>query len=441
MAAPPEEAAPGLPHDAWGRNEPAVASLLNARLVDRMFCRDIDAFFSHECTYWLTMGATEFFLFKCLAFGPRYHHLLPRQANWFPTCHGDQTSWERKDAYQSPLWHHNTLKMNRMLWKDIVERRWDRGPRRPGYLKFIGRFRNLRIVCFMGHIPDAEEALLTILDGISAKPAWRDWEPPRFPSVQFTFHHYVGYHCSYLCQECKETCSAVGKHPTAGYPTGQRLARYPCSSLGMGRESWFSTCAGCCHCLGSTEAVEIFPSNWHSLVLAWEPARGLRHRGPSVYNTAYRATRLKTEEMLLYPFMERWDDPVRAAMLRTSADFNLDPDGKKQLIQPIYGKEGLVNAWEMWNKWAHYAWDRVTFANHHERVGFYWSRAFPDTTRFQFSSKLAYSNPLVPGKKHTLSIAGQFVGRHDATPLLTGRDAQKEDAPAPDAGTLLEMSH
>lgn len=123
MATPPGEDLPGGPRDAWGRNEPAVTSLLNARLVDSMFCRDIDAFFSHECTYWLTMGATEFFLFKCLAMGPRYHHLFPRQANWLPTCYGDQISWGCKNAYKSPLWHHNTLRMNRVMWKDIVERR------------------------------------------------------------------------------------------------------------------------------------------------------------------------------------------------------------------------------------------------------------------------------------------------------------------------------
>jgi hypothetical protein len=61
-----------------------------------------------------------------------------------------------------------------MLWKEMVDSRWDRGPRRPGYLTFIGRFRNLRIVCFMGHIPDAEESLITIFDGISAKPTWRN---------------------------------------------------------------------------------------------------------------------------------------------------------------------------------------------------------------------------------------------------------------------------
>lgn len=178
MTAPPEDSANDwhqlLAQDAWGRNEPAVASILNARLVNRMFYHDIDAFFSHECTYWLMMGATEFFLFKCLALGPRYHHLLPRQANSLPTCQGDQLSWEGKDAHKGPLRHHNTLRKNRMLWEEMVESRWDRGRRRPGYLKFIGRFRNIQIVCFMGHIPDAEEALITILDGISTKPSWRN---------------------------------------------------------------------------------------------------------------------------------------------------------------------------------------------------------------------------------------------------------------------------
>lgn len=437
MTAPPDEAPPGRPQDAWGRNEPAVASLLSARLVDRMFSRDVDAFFSHECTYWLMMGATEFFLFKCLAFGPRYHHLLPRQADWFPTCHGDQTSWACKDAYKSPLSHHNTLRTNRILWKDIVERRRDRGPRRPGYLKFIGRFRNLRIVCFIGHIPDADETLITILDGIAAKPAWRNWEPPRFPTVSFTFHHYVSYHCSYLCPECEGTCSTYKSLPRGeDWPD---TARFPCSSAGMGRESWFSTCAGCVNCLGSTESVEVFPSNWHSLLLAWEP--GLRHRGPSAFNTAYKNSRLETRETLFNPLLESWDDPVRAAMLRVSPEFNLDPGAEKQLIQPMYGKEGLVDGWEMWNRWAHHAWDRVTFAKHHERVGFYWARAFPDTTRFQFSSKLVYSDPLIPGKTYPLDITGQFVGRHDATPLLAGKDAQEEGAPAPDANALLENSH
>ncbi|POS76454.1 hypothetical protein DHEL01_v205163 [Diaporthe helianthi] len=139
-----------------------------------MFYHDIDAFFSHECTYGLMMGATEFFLFKCLSMGPRYHHLLPRQANSLPTCRGHQTSWGSMPPYQGPLHHRNTLRENRMMWKEIVESRWDRGPRRPGYLKFIGKFRNVKIVCFIGHVPDAEEAVITILDGISAKPAWRN---------------------------------------------------------------------------------------------------------------------------------------------------------------------------------------------------------------------------------------------------------------------------
>ena len=438
MATPPEEARlPGGPQDAWGRNEPAVASLLSARLVDRMFSCDVDAFFSHECTYWLMMGATEFFLFRCLALGPRYHHLLPRQANWLPTCHGDQISWGCRDAYKSPLGHHNTLRMNRVMWKDIVERRWDRGPRKPGYLKFIGRFRNIRIVCFMGHVPDADEAVIAILDGISAKPAWRNWEAPRFPRIHFTFHHYVGYHCSFLCPECMETCSAHGSSPPGrDWP---EQAPSPCTSLGMGRESWFSSCAGCVNCLGSTESVKIFPSNWHSLLLAWEP--GLRHRGPPAYNTPHKTTRLTTEETLFRPCLETWDDPVRAAMLRVSAAYNLDPDAEKRPIQPMYGKEGLVDAWEMWNKWAHGAWDRITFVKQHERVGFYWSRAFPDTTRFQFSSKVVYSDPLVPGRKHRLDVTGQFVGRHDATPLLTGRAAEEKKAPGPDAGDLLENLH
>ncbi|KAK7712713.1 hypothetical protein SLS64_001428 [Diaporthe eres] len=248
----PKSSPPGRPHDAWGRNEPAVASLLNARLVDRMFCRDIDAFFSHECTYSLMMGATEFFLFK----------------------------------------------------------------------------------------------------------------------------------------------------------------------LGMG---------------------QFYPSNWHKLLLAWEP--GLRSRGPSAYNTVHIITRLATEEMLFYPFLETWDDPVRAAMLRVSPEFNLDPGAEKLLIQPMYGKEGLVDAWQMLNRWALHAWDRITFAKHHESVGFYWSRAFPDTTRFQFSCKLVYSDPLVPGRTYRLDATGQFIGRHDGTPLLAGRDAKEEGAPTPDAGTLLENSH
>lgn len=151
-----------------------MASLLNARLVNHMLHQDIDAFISHECTYGLMMGATEFFLLRCLAMGPRYHHLLPRQANGLPTCHGDQISWGVKHAYQGPLKHRNTLRENRALWKEIVESRWDRGPRRPGYLKFIGRFRNIKIVCFMGHTPDAEQAVIAILDGILAKPAWRN---------------------------------------------------------------------------------------------------------------------------------------------------------------------------------------------------------------------------------------------------------------------------
>ncbi|KKY37567.1 hypothetical protein UCDDA912_g02457 [Diaporthe ampelina] len=250
MATPPEEARlPGGPQDAWGRNEPAVASLLSARLVDRMFSCDVDAFFSHECTYWLMMGATEFFLFRCLALGPR-----------------------------------------------------------------------------------------------------------------------------------------------------ARLAR------------------------ASPEPLHLT-------------------RGPPAYNTPHKTTRLATEETLFRPCLETWDDPVRAAMLRVSAAYNLDPDAEKRPIQPMYGKEGLVDAWEMWNKWAHGAWDRITFVKQHERVGFYWSRAFPDTTRFQFSSKVVYSDPLVPGRKHRLDVTGQFVGRHDATPLLTGRAAEEKKAPGPDAGDVLENLH
>lgn len=291
----------------------------------------------------------------------------------------------------------------------------------------------------MGHIPDADEALVTILDGISAKPAWRNWEQPRLPRVHFTFHHYVGYHCSYLCPECEGTCSTYRSLRQGREPVVSGTALLPCTSVGMGRESWFSTCAGCVNCLGSTESVEVFPSNWHSLLLAWEP--GLRHRGPSAYNTAHKTTRLATEETLFHPFLETWDDPVRAEMLRASPEFVLDPDAKKQLIQPMYGKEGLVGAWKMWNKWAHNAWDRITFAKHHESVGFYWSRAFPDSTRFQFSCKLAYSDPLIPGKTYRLDVTGQFIGRHDATPLLTGKDAKEEEAPAPDASTLIENSH
>ncbi|KAL1879861.1 hypothetical protein Daus18300_001700 [Diaporthe australafricana] len=414
------------PEDAWGRNETAVASLLSARLVDSMFNRDINAFFSHECTYWLMMGATEFFLFKCLALGTRYHHLFPRQANSFPTCYGDQVSWGHDVAYKSPLWHHHTLRMNRLTWKDIVESRWDRGPLRPGYLKFIGRFRNLRIVCFMGHIPEADEAVTAILNGISAKPAWRNWEPPRFPKFHFTFHHYVGYHCQYLCPECEQACSAHRSYP----PGPDWINIYPvlCTSVGVGRESWFSTCAGCVNCLGSTESVEVSPSNWHTLFLSWEP--GLRRRGPSAYNLQYNSTKLTTEDTLCNPILETWDDPVRAAILRISPEYVLDPDGTKQIIQPMYGKEGLVDAWDMWNKWAHHAWDRVTFATQHERVGFYWSRAFPDTTRFEFSSKVLYSDPLVPGKKYRLDFTGQFVGRHDATQLLRSRGAEEEKGSA-----------
>lgn len=291
----------------------------------------------------------------------------------------------------------------------------------------------------MGHIPDADEALVTILDGICAKPAWRNWEPPRLPRVHFTFHHYVGYHCSYLCSGCEETCSADRSLTRGREPVVPRTTLFPCTSAGMGRESWFSTCAGCVNCLGSTESVEVFPSNWHSVLLAWEP--GLRHRGPSAHNLAHKITRLATEETLFYPFLETWDDPIRAAMLRVSPEFNLDPGAEKQLIQPMYGKEGLVDAWDMWNRWALHAWDRITFAKHHESVGFYWSRAFPDTTRFRFSCKLVYSDPLVPGRTYRLNATGQFIGRHDATPLLAGRGAKGEGAPAPDAGTLLENSH
>lgn len=422
MTNPPDEAARGKPEDAWGRNEPAIKSLLNARLVSRMLNRDIDAFFSHECTYWLMMGATEFFLFKCLALGTRYHHLFPRHASSFPTCHGDQVSWGYIDAYQGPLWHHNTLRLNRLLWKDIVEKRWDRGPRCPGYLKFIGRFRNLKVVCFMGHIPNADEALATILNGISAKPAWRNWEPPRFPSIHLTFHHYVGYHCSYLCQECARACSAHRFLPSGP----DWIDPIHCTSIGMGRESWFSTCAGCVNCLGSTESIEVFPSNWHNLLLAWEP--GLRRRGPSAYNAYHTSTQLTTVDTLFKPFLETWDDPVRLAMLRSNPRYTLDREAaKQQPIQPMYGKEGLVDAWDMWNRWAHHAWDRVTFAKYHERLGFYWSRSFPDTTRFEFSSKMLYSDPLVPGKKYELDVTGQFVGRHDATPLLRSQEAEDPD--------------
>lgn len=290
----------------------------------------------------------------------------------------------------------------------------------------------------MGHIPDADEAVITILDGISAKPAWRNWEPPRLPRIHFTFHHYVGYHCSYLCPECAGKCSAHGYLP----PERDWPDQVPgtCTSVGVGRESWFSTCAGCVNCLGSTESVEIFPSNWHNLLLGWEP--GLRHRGPSAYNLQYKITRLATEETLFEPSLETWDDPVRAAMLRVSPAYNLDPDAVKIPIQPMYGKEGLVDAWEMWNKWAHHAWDPITFVKQHETVGFYWARTFPDTTRFQFSSKMVYSDPLVPGKKHKLDVTGQFVGRHDATPLLNARAAEeKEEVSVPDAGDLLEDSH
>lgn len=434
MTNPPDDAPRGRPEDAWGRNESAVTWLLSARLVDRMFNRDINAFFSHECTYWLMMGATEFFLLKCLSHGTRYHHLFPRHADSFPTCHGDQVSRGYEDAYQRPLWHHNGLTMNRQLWKDIVESRWDRGPLRPGYLKFIGRFRNLQIVCFMGHIPDADEAVVTILNGISAKPAWRNWEPPRFPRIHFTFHHYVGYHCQYLCPECQEACSAH-RFVQLG---AEWIDPRRCTSVGMGRESWFSTCAGCVNCLGSTESIEISPSNWRNLLLAWEP--GLRRRGPSAYNLQHNRTQLTTEDTVCKPTLETWDDPVRAAILRSSPGYNLDPDGMKEPIQPMYGKEGLVDAWDMWNKWAHYAWDRVTFATQHERIGFYWSRAFPDTTRFEFSSKVLYSDPLVPGKKYRLDFTGQFVGRHDATRLLRNRDAEEEEGSAPgqEADDVLE---
>ncbi|KAI3400517.1 hypothetical protein diail_2716 [Diaporthe ilicicola] len=424
---PPDDAPHGRPEDAWGRNESAVESLLNARLVSRMFSRDIDAFFSHECTYWLTMGATEFFLFKCLAFGTRHHHLFPRHANSFPTCRGDQISCGYKDEYKGPSWHHNNLSVSRLWWKDIVESRWDRGPHRPGYLKFIGRFRNLRIVCFMGHSPDAYETVTTIFNGIFAKPAWRDWEAPRFPKVHFTFHHYVGYHCRYLCPECEGACSAHRLLPNAP----EWIDQFHCTSMGMGRESWFSTCPGCVNCLGSTDYISISLSNHGGFHLAWSPR--LNRMGPSFYNLEHVDKQLVTSYTDVDHVLDPWDDPVRAQMLRTSPGYTLDPDAAKQPIQPMYGKEGLVDAWQMWNKWAPNAWDRHTFAIHHEHVGFFWSRTFPDTTRAKFWSQMLYSDPLIPGRKYRLKFTGQFVGRHNAMPLVCGRDVEEEEAFAPRA--------
>lgn len=189
----------------------------------------------------------------------------------------------------------------------------------------------------------------------------------------------------------------------------------------MGRESWFSTCAGCFHCLGSTESLEVCSLNWHSL-LTWEP--GLRRRGPSAHNIAYKASRVTTEKTLFHTLLETWDDPVRAAMLSDSPDYTLDPCAMKEPLQPMFGKEGLVDAWKMWEDRAPGVWDRESFALNHQKVGFYWSRAFPDTTRLRFSSRIAYNDLLVPGKKYRLDIAGQFIGRHDAAPLLRGRDKE-----------------
>lgn len=199
-----------------------------------------------------------------------------------------------------------------------------------------------------------------------------------------------------------------------------------CTSVGMGCESWFSTCAGCAHCLGSTESVQITSANCHPLVLYWEP--GLRRRGPSAQNTAYKVTRMTTGETLVHPYPETWDDPVRAAMLRVSADHNIDPDAVKEPIQPMYGKEGLADAYKMLTRWGQVAWDRETFVKHHQRLGFYWSRAFPDTTCLRFSSKVVYSDPLAPGKEHSVDITGQLIGRQNVAHFLRGR-GEKQGVP------------
>ncbi|POS76453.1 hypothetical protein DHEL01_v205162 [Diaporthe helianthi] len=208
-------------------------------------------------------------------------------------------------------------------------------------------------------------------------------------------------------------------------PGGEQLSPdIYCTSVGMGCESWFSTCAGCVHCLGSTESVKLVSANSQALLLRWDP--GLRRRGPSAQNLAYICSRISTERTLVNSHMEFWDDPVRAAMLRVTADHNIDPDAVKAPIQPIYGKEGLADAYNMWTRMGHVGWDRLTFARHHQSLGFYWSRAFPDTTRVRFSFNMIYNDPIAPAKKHSIDITGQLIGRHNVTHLLRGRDEHEE---------------